>query len=290
MIKLQARDFIQQCADLIRRAACELPEDITSALQSAKDREDPGSIAAGTLESILKNIELAHMQQQPLCQDTGLPAFYVSMPAGISTKELSKWIKEAVVQVTDKGLLRPNAVDPVTGKNSGNNLGIAIPVIHFSEWDRDSIRVKCMLKGGGSENVSVQYSLPEPALEAGRDLKGVFSCVLDAVLRAQGKGCAPGVIGVGIGGDRITGMQTAKDQLLRRLDDENSDPELNELEKSLYDTANELGIGPMGLGGRTTVLGIKAGKAHRLPACYFVSVAYMCWACRRAVMEIEVKK
>jgi fumarate hydratase class I len=289
MIKLHAPDFVHTCTELIRQAACDLPEDILSSIRSAQRDEAPGSIAFDTIGSILDNIERARTQQRPVCQDTGMPCFSVDMPYGASMQTIREQINEAVVLATRDGYLRPNAVDPVTGKNSGNNLGIDIPVIHFREWKKNTMRVACMLKGGGSENVSAQYSLPEPALQAGRDLEGVSACVLDAVWKAQGKGCSPGIIGVGIGGDRITGMQKAKDQLFRLMKDENPDPVLSDLERTLYEKINRMGIGPMGLGGNTTVLGVKIGSAHRHPACYFVSIAYMCWACRRSVMEFEAE-
>ena len=285
---LHKQDFTQKIADLIQQTACMLPKDIECALVSARALEVPGNVAHSVLDTILNNVDAARKQQQPLCQDTGLPAFYIDYPCGISTRTITHCIQNAVIQATANGFLRPNAVNPLTGKNSGNNLGIMIPCFHFMEWDKPEIQIACMLKGGGSENVSIQYSLPDAELSAGRDLNGVAACVIDAVIRAQGNGCAPGIIAVGIGGNRVTGMQSAKKQLFRLLDDENEYPELDKLEKSLLTQLNKLEIGPMGLGGKTTVLGVKIGIVHRIPASYFVSVAYMCWACRRRVMNYKL--
>jgi fumarate hydratase class I len=155
------------------------------------------------------------------------------------------------------------------------------PTIHFEEWENDYLKVDLVLKGGGCENVGAQYSLPDTALKAGRDLKGVRKVVLDAVQKAQGHGCAPGILGVAIGGDRGSSYLESKRQLFRSMDDVNRDPNLAPLERQLTDEANQLGIGPMGFGGKTTVLGVKLGTLHRLPASYFVSVSYMCWADRR---------
>jgi len=183
--------------------------------------------------------------------------------------------------------LRPNAVHPVTGKNSGNNVGVGFPYIHFHEMDEPGLKVRLMLKGGGSENVGAQYRLPDGRLKAGRDMEGVRRCVIDAVFQAQGKGCAPGTVSVGIGGDRGSSFVESKEQLFRPLDDENPDPELAALEKRLYQELNELEIGPMGFGGKTTVLGVKIGLRHRVPASYFVAVSYVCWAYRRASMTLK---
>ena len=159
--------------------------------------------------------------------------------------------------------------------------------MHFHEWAKDTLHVDLLLKGGGCENVSDQYKLPDARLHAGRDLEGVRRVVLDAVYQAQGKGCAPGVLGVAIGGDRGSSYLKSKQQLLRPLDDANPNEELAALEEQLYKEANELGIGPMGFGGQTTVLGVKVGTQHRLPASYFVSIAYMCWACRRRTLDFK---
>jgi fumarate hydratase class I len=188
---------------------------------------------------------------------------------------------------TERSYLRPNAVDSLTGKNSGDNTGIGFPTLHFNEWDEETIKVQLLLKGGGSENVGAQYKLPDGRLKAGRDLEGVRRVVLDAIYQAQGKGCAPGILGVTIGGDRGSGYVRAKQALLRRLDEPNLDPTLDAFERQLQSDLNRLQIGPMGFGGRTTVMGVKVAVQHRLPACYFVSVAYMCWACRRATLVVR---
>jgi fumarate hydratase class I len=203
---------------------------------------------------------------------------------------LGQQIRQAVAIATDQAYLRPNAVDSLTGKNSGDNNGEDFPTMHFHEWGEAGIHVELLLKGGGCENVSTQYKLPDGGLKAGRDLDGVRRVVLDAVQKAQGKGCAPGVLGVAIGGDRGSSYIKSKQMLLRPLDDNNPNEKLADLEKQLYEETNALGIGPMGFGGKTTVLGVKVGAQHRLPASYFVSIAYMCWANRRAIMDVTLEK
>jgi fumarate hydratase class I len=280
-------DLKDNFLELVRRAATDLPADVEAALQTALEREEPGSAAAGALETLLENVALARANSTPVCQDTGTLIFDVHHPASMSSRALRVQIEEAVAEATQRSYLRPNAVDPVTGRNSGNNLGVAFPTFHFEEWEEDFLKADLLLKGGGSENVSMQYKLPYGPLKAGRDLEGVRRVVLDTVLQAQGKGCAPGVLGVALGGDRGTGFARAKAALFRPLGEPSPLPELAELEERLLGECNELGVGPMGFGGKTTVLGVNIETAHRLPACYFVSVAYMCWACRRARMEIR---
>jgi fumarate hydratase class I len=205
----------------------------------------------------------------------------------MSTRKLRAQVEAGVAEATARAYLRPNAVDSLTGRNSGDNLGVGYPTFHFEEWEKDYLKINLLLKGGGSENVGAQYKLPHTPLKAGRDLEGVRRVVLDAVNEAQGKGCAPGVLGIAIGSDRGYGYVHAKEQLFRPLDDVNPVPELEELEERLMHDCNELGIGPMGFGGKTTVFGVKVGAYHRLPACYFVSIAYNCWACRRAQMTVQ---
>lgn len=272
--------------ELICRAATDLPQDVAFAIRRGRDLEEPGSSARSALDGILENCELARSLRRPICQDTGTNIWYVYHPRNVSQVALEKDIVAATREATKQAYLRPNAVHPITGKNSGDNTGQGAPVIHFREWGKKSIAADLLLKGGGSENVSAQYSLPDSTIGAGRDLEGVRRVVIDAVFKAQGQGCAPGIIGVGIGGDRATGMIEAKEQLFRLLGDRNPDPALADLESRLIGECNQLGIGPMGYGGKTTVLGVKIGWRHRLPASYFVSVAYMCWACRRASVTI----
>jgi fumarate hydratase, class I len=276
--------FQKSLLELIRRASTQLPVDILDALRLAFKNEDDSSPAHNVLAQILENIELANKESTPICQDTGTSIYYVKIPVGISMKQIEKLISAAVVTATEKSYLRPNAVDSVSGKNTGNNLGTMAPYIHFDEWEKNAIEVKLLLKGGGSENVSGQYKLPDSTLKAGRNLDGVYKCVIDAVNKAQGLGCAPGFLGIGIGGDRASGMIIAKQQLFRKVQDNNPDSELAKLEKRLLSDINTLGIGPMGFGGKTTAFGVKIGTAHRLPASFFVSIAYMCWANRRAEM------
>jgi fumarate hydratase, class I len=280
------QDLTEAFVELIRRAATQLPPDMEQALQDAREREDSGSAAQGALDTILQNVEMARADSTPICQDTGTPIFEVYYPLGVSTRQITEQIRQACAIATERAYLRPNAVDSLTGKNSGDNTGIDYPTIHFHEWDEEGIQVDLLLKGGGCENVSTQYKLPDSKLGAGRDLEGVRRVVLDAVDKAQGLGCAPGVLGVAVGGDRGASFVKSKQLLLRPLDDENPESELADLEDRLLKEGNELGIGPMGFGGKTTLLGVKIGTLHRLPASYFVSVAYMCWANRRAHMRV----
>lgn len=288
MKNLKELDLTDAFVELVRRAATDLPADMEKALNEAKEQEEKGSAAAGALDTILQNVSLARGHSTPICQDTGTPIFEIYYPVGVSTRLMAEQIRHAVAEATDQAYLRPNAVDSLTGKNSGNNTGEDFPTIHFHEWGKDTLHVDLLLKGGGCENVSDQYKLPDARLHAGRDLEGVRRVVLDAVYQAQGKGCAPGVLGVAIGGDRGSSYLKSKQQLLRPLDDANPNEELAALEEQLYKEANELGIGPMGFGGQTTVLGVKVGTQHRLPASYFVSIAYMCWANRRASMDVTL--
>jgi fumarate hydratase, class I len=267
--------------ELIRRTSAEIPEDVHQAILRALGSEAKGTIAASAMGIIDQNIALAKSKSQPICQDTGSILFYVDCPIGFDQLSFEETAREAVRLATKKGYLRQNSVDSLTGKNDGTNLGPGSPTIHFHLHRSPEVTVRLVLKGGGCENVGAQYSLPNEKLTANRDLDGCRKAILDAVLQAQGKGCGPGILGVCIGGDRATGYEFSKQQLLRKLDDHNPNPELDTLEKDIVDTANKLGIGPMGFGGKTTLLGTKIGVLNRLPASYFVSVSYMCWAYRR---------
>jgi len=278
-------DLTDQILELVRLTSTDLPGDVEEKLRKSKDQEAEGSAAEGALDTILKNVEMAREKSTPICQDTGTPIFYISYPEGWSTRNLSTQIKDAVIQATARAYLRPNSVNSVTGKNTGDNSGDEhYPSLHFREVEGDELIIDLILKGGGCENVSTQYKLPDSALKADRDLDGVRKTALDAVVKAQGKGCAPGVLGIAVGGDRGSSYAGSKEALLRRLDDKNPDPALAELEEKITQQANQLDIGPMGFRGKTTVLGTKIKNLHRLPASYFVSISYMCWAVRRRRM------
>ena len=273
--------------ELIRRTSAEIPDDVQRGILQSLEREKQGSIAESTLKIIERNIELAKHKSQPICQDTGSIIFYVTCPVGYDQITFEETARAAVQKATKKGFLRQNSVDSLTGVNDGTNVGPGSPTIHFHQHRSSEVEVRLMLKGGGCENVGAQYSLPNEKLKANRDLDGCRKVILDAVMQAQGKGCGPGILGVCIGGDRATGYEFSKQQFLRRLEDRNPVPELDRLEQDVLNTANELGIGPMGFGGKTTLLGVKITAANRLPASFFVSVSYMCWAYRRQGVEID---
>ena len=282
------RDLSDAFVELIRLTSTDLSPDVEKALIAAREREAKGSAARGAMDSILHNVALARENSTPICQDTGTPIFYVQHPRGWSTRTVIEQIRAATARATQHAYLRPNAVDAISGVNSGTNLGDdAFPTIHFEEVEDEILTVDLILKGGGCENVGVQYSLPNTALGAGRDLEGVRKVALDAVYSAQGKGCSPGILGIAVGGDRGSSYAISKKVLLRKMDEPNPIEELNQLEERLTSEANQLGIGPMGFGGETTVLGVKLRGMHRLPASYFVSVSYMCWAYRRRRMIVR---
>jgi len=282
------QDLTSEILELIRRTSTDLSPDVEKRLRTALETEAPGSAARGAFETILKNVELSRKNSSPICQDTGTPIFYVKTPQGWSTLKLKQQIRTALAEATRKAYMRPNAVDAVYDKNSGNNLGgDDFPYIHFEEVEGDELTVELMLKGGGCENVGIQYSLPDNRLGAGRDLAGVRKVVLDAVQRAQGQGCAPGILGVSIGGDRGTGYVKSKEVLFEAIGTRNTDSKLAELEERLTGEANQLGIGPMGFGGKTTVIDTKIIGLFRLPASYFVTISYMCWAYRRRKMTVK---
>jgi len=271
--------------DLIRRTSSDLPPDIRHSLAEGRAKERFGSRALLALDTIDCNISTAADESAPICQDTGMIKFWIHHPVGYDSLEFEETARQAVAKATELGYLRQNSVDAISGKNSGNNLGPGTPLFHFQAWRKPDVDVRLMLKGGGCENVGAQYSLPmelpELGVKAGRDLAGVRDVVLHAVWKAQGKGCAPGYIGVCIGGDRASGLDTAKEQLLRVVGDTNPDQQLAALETEITDICNGLGIGPMGFGGETTLLGCKIASRNRLPASFFVSVSYACWAHRR---------
>lgn len=273
--------------ELIRRTSAEIPDDVHRAILQSRQNEQKGTIAESAMQIIEQNIDLAKSKSQPICQDTGSILFFVNCPVAYDQLAFAETAREAVQMATKRGYLRQNSVDSITGKNDGTNVGPGSPTLHFHQHRGAELEVRLVLKGGGCENVGAQYSLPNEKLKANRDLDGCRKVILDAVLQAQGKGCGPGILGVCIGGDRATGYEFSKEQLLRRLEDHNPNPELDRLEQDIVQTANKLGIGPMGFGGATTLLGTKIGVLNRLPASYFVSISYMCWAYRRQGVSLR---
>src|SRR3954453_8212264 len=276
--------------ELITQTSSNLPPDVRAKMGMALASEKPGTQASQALSIIASNIDMAVSDGGPICQDTGMPTFFVHTPVGVNQIVIGKAIREAVAEATRRGKLRPNSVDSLTGKNSGDNLGTETPVIHFEQWEEDEIEVKLILKGGGCENKNIQYSVPcnlDHLGRADRNLEGVRKCILHSVWQAQGQGCAPGAVGVCIGSDRAHGYEIAKRQLLRTLDDVNPNPELAKLESGIMEEANRLGVGAMGFGGKASLIGCKIAAANRLPASFFVSVAYDCWAFRRLGVRLD---
>lgn len=287
---MKMQHFEDSVYNLIVETSTNLPGDVRRAVAKGRALEDRATRSGLALTTIAQNIGMAELQVSPICQDTGMPTFIIHTPVGVNQIEMKKDIHNAIVRATKNGKLRPNSVDSLTGENSGDNLGLGTPVIHFEQWEEEGVDVRLILKGGGCENKNIQYSLPaelEGLGKAGRDLDGIRKCILHAVYQAQGQGCSAGFIGVGIGGDRTTGYELAKKQLFRKVEDINPNGDLAKLEDYIMDNANKLGIGTMGFGGEVTLLGCKVGVMNRLPASFFVSVAYNCWAFRRQGVLID---
>src|SRR5438045_1491281 len=284
--------FFESVLQLIVRTSTDLPPDVRAAMTHALVAEPPATRASQALTIIAQNIDLAADGEGAICQDTGMTTVEGRVPLGANQIWMRQQIREAVAEATRRAKLRPNSVDSITGKNTGDNLGPGTPIIHFDQWEREGIEIKLILKGGGCENTNAQYALPVelPHLgRADRTLDGVKKCILHAVWQAQGKGCAPGAVGVCVGGDRTSGYTHAKEQLFRTLDDVNPDARLAELEASIMATVNDLEIGTMGFGGKVTLIGCKIGALNRLPASFFVSIAYDCWAFRRLGVELNAQ-
>jgi fumarate hydratase class I len=286
------KSFSDSVVQLIVKTSTDLPPDVRSAMRAARGGESATTQSGQALTIIAQNIDQAAECEGAICQDTGMPTFEVKVPLGANQIWMRRQIREAVAEATRRGKLRPNSVDSLTGENSGDNLGPGTPIIHFDQWEEEDIEIKLILKGGGCENMNAQYSVPCELAHLGRadrNLEGVRKCILHAIWNAQGKGCSPGAVGVCIGGDRTSGYVYAKEQLFRTLDDVNPDPRLAELEASIMGTVNNLGIGTMGFGGNVTLIGCKVGALNRLPASFFVSVAYDCWAFRRLGVRLDAR-
>lgn len=266
---------------LLKLAVVQLPSDIKDALKRAY-KEETSEAGRVQFEAILKDIELAEKENTPLCQDTGIIIFYVK--AGAKAKDLDAIetaLQNATRRATKEIPLRPNAVDPFTQKNSGDNTGRYIPYINWEVTNSDFVEITAFPKGGGSENVCT-IGMITP----GEGVNGLKKFVIDAIIKAGAMPCPPTIVGVAAGGGADISMKLAKASLLRPLNEPNPNPDLAKLEKELYEAANSTGIGPMGLGGKFTVLGVKVDYAHRHPASYPVAVAFQCWAARRATARI----
>jgi len=270
---------------LITETSTNLPPDVRRAMADGLRCETPSTQASQALNVIATNIDMASEDEGPICQDTGMPTFKIKTPVGVNQLALQRDLRQAIAEATRRGKLRPNSVDSLTGKNSGDNLGAGTPIVHFEQWENpEEIEIKLILKGGGCENKNIQYSVPceLPHLgRADRTLDGVRKCILHAVWQAQGQGCSAGALGVCIGGDRTSGYTHAKEQLFRTLDDTNPNPQLAALADYIMKAGNTLGLGTMCFWWQVTLIGCKVGVLNRLPACFFVSVAYDCWAFRR---------
>ncbi|MEM2321188.1 MAG: fumarate hydratase [Candidatus Bathyarchaeia archaeon] len=280
--KLDISKIVEEVAfNLIRQAVIYLPEDVKASLKKAYE-EEVSEAAKTQLKAILDNIELAERYLAPICQDTGTILFYIA--AGAEVRGLDK-IEAALINATRKATrevpLRPNAVDPFTQKNSGDNTGRFIPYINWEIVPGDALEITVMPKGGGSENMCIAKTIPP-----GEGINGVKKFVIETIVEAGAQPCPPTIVGVGIGGGVDVAIKLAKRTLLRPLNVPNSDPILDKLEKELYEAANRLGIGPMGLGGKATVLGVHINYAFRHPASFPVAVAFNCWAARRASAKI----
>jgi fumarate hydratase subunit alpha len=266
---------------LIKKAETELPEDVINALKQAYDIEK--GIAKTQIEAILKNIELAKKTKRPMCQDTGIQTFYVNIGYDYPyIKQLKKLITESVQKATSDVPLRPNTVDPFTGKNHKDNTGEYIPYITWDFTDGSDVIITAFPKGGGSENMS-KLGMLKP----GVGIKGVKDFVVDEMLKAGGFPCPPTVVGIGIGGGADLSLKLGKKALLRPVGMRHTDKNIALLEEELIKEINKSGIGPMGLGGKTTVLDVHIEKAHRHPASFQVGLVVQCWAARRADMILH---
>jgi fumarate hydratase class I len=287
---LKGLDLTLPMLELLRRSTSRLPQDVIDALVKGRDAEEEGSRAFNTLNDMVRNIILADGNVTPLCQDTGTIIVWVRHPFGLSQRAAKQQIRAAVAEATKRSWLRPNCVEALSGKNTGTNMDPfheGHPAVHFEEWDKPEVEIAVMQKGGGCENVGAQYRLPDAAIGAGRDIKGVRKCIIDAVVKAQGQGCSPGILGVAIGGDRVSSYEKSKEVILRKLGTPNPDSKMDAFEKEITNDLNTLGIGPMGYGGNTTVLGVLVEEMYRHPASFYVSISYMCWSSRRGSITLK---
>jgi len=266
---------------LIRKAETELPKDVISALKHAYEIEE--GIAKTQIETILKNVDLAKKSNRPMCQDTGIQTFFVKVGVNYPhINQLKDLINNAVKKATIDIPIRPNTVDPFTGRNHKDNTGDYIPYITWDFIIGTDVYITAFPKGGGSENMS-KLGMLKP----GVGIDGVKDFVVDEMIKAGGKPCPPTVVGVGIGGGADLALKLGKIALLRPVGVRHKNKNISAIEIELINRINNSGIGPMGLGGKTTVLDVHIEKAHRHPASLPVGISVQCWADRRANMVIH---
>ena len=263
--------------NIIRLANTKLPEDIGWAMEAASGWEQ-NQIAYTQLGAIMDNVKKAEHIGRPMCQDTGIPVFYVR---GRFDSSIGKEIAKAVERATKEIPLRPNTVDPITRENCGSNLGLGMPIIHYIPTDDDFTQITVLPKGAGSENMT-RLAMLNPA----DGIEGVKKFIIDSVLDAGGRPCPPTIVGVGIGGTSDVCVAMAKEALLIPIDEENPDPVLRQMEEDIFVALNSSGLGPMGLGGSTTALGVRIKKCACHTASLPVAVNIGCWATRRASAKI----
>lgn len=280
---LQISDIEKKLVEAIRKAETELPADVVTVLKEAYKREENGSVARSQFDAILKNIEVAKAEGLPLCQDTGTQTFFVEVGTDFKDIKLLKpAIINAVRRATDEVPLRPNTVEPFTGSNPNDNTGRFIPHITWELVEGQEVIINILPKGGGGENMSALGML-KPA----QGIEGAKQFIINHVIQSGGKPCPPTVLGIGIGGGADLSLKLAKKSLLRKLGERHSDAEIAKLEEELIKAINSTGIGPMGLGGKTTVLDVHIEWAHRHPASFPVGIVTQCWADRRAQLIIH---
>ena len=265
---------------LYKKAAIDLNEDVVKSLEDALENEED-ELAKLNINNILKNIELAHKNQIPMCQDTGLGVIFVKL-GNVEVENLKEGIEKGVRKATKEVPLRPNIVDPITRENSGDNTGVYIPYISIELTDTDYLEITVLPKGFGSENNNkLKMALPAEGKE------GIKDFVVESVLAAGGKPCPPMVVGVGIGGTSDLAMKLAKEALIEKIGQPNPDDELNQMENEILERINKNGKGPMGLGGKTTALDVKIKKASTHTAGLPIGVCIQCWANRHATSILK---
>ena len=277
---MNEESIIDGMVELIRKAETQLPEDVIKSLKQAYELEK--GVAKTQIAAILENIDLARKSKRPMCQDTGIQTFFVEVGIDFpNIKMLKKVISDGVKKATSEIPLRPNTMDPLTGENHKDNTGEHIPYITWDLTKGSDVKITAFPKGGGSENMS-RLGMLKP----GVGIKGVKDFVVEEIIKAAGQPCPPTVVGVGIGGGADLSLKLGKKALLRPVGIRNKDKKIASIEEELIKRINASGIGPMGLGGKTTVLDVHVEIAHRHPASLPVGIAVQCWADRRAYMVI----